>query len=225
MQGIAQIEFCLQLPQDNTNSFSTTNNNKSDNNSSGTSQSNISSHTTPTTPIYQHGPELPSIVTAWTTTSHQEHKAISRRDLHKIIEASFQNNKDMHQQPHPTQPNITPLSPAILAAILHPGKIYIHATTYRGNFLLTENQNEFNTLHALHESCTIVSYPNGSTPTHYYKSIQNTINQIVSNIQYTLFQELLFSQYAGEAQSAISSSDFTNDTIRQINKLNLQFTH
>ena len=179
----------------------------------------------PATPLYQHGPELPSVVTAWTTASLQECKAMSTRDLHKIIEASFQYNKNMHQQPHITQNNTTPLPPAILAALSHPRTNHTHATTYRGNFSFTEDQNEFNTLIALHDPCTIVSNPNGGTPTIDYKSIQNTINEIVSNIQYTLFQELLFAQYVGKARSAINSSDFTSETIKQIKQLKLQFTH
>ena len=221
----ACVEFCLHLPQDTINPFNTTDTNNSDNNFEETSTCNTPYYANPTSPIYQNAPDLPSLVNAWTTALQQEQTAMSTKELHSIIEASFRYNKHMHQQSNPTQDTTIPPPQTILAALSHPGNSHTHATTYRGNFSLAENQDKFNTLLAIDDPCTVVSNPNGGTPTLNHKSVQCTINTIVSSIQYILFRELLFSQYVGKDRSNINSSEFTNDTINQIKHLQLQFTH
>ena len=233
----ARIEFCLHLPQDNVNPFTTSEDTDSDPDSEPEEASGHSNaNTTLATPPNQETLRPPPVMTAWTTASSQERNAMSTEDLHKIIEASIWYNKQMSNQPHPITniPHSTsgtrlsvgiPPSPSILAALSHPGNNHTHATTYRGNFSFTEHQDEFNTLLELADPCTIISNPNGGTATLDYKSVQTSINGIISSIHYILFRELLFSQYVGKARSDINSSEFTNDIIRQIKRLKLQFCH
>ena len=116
-------------------------------------------------PPYQNAPDLPSLINAWTTASQQEQTAMSTKELHSIIEASFRYTKHMHQQSNPTQDTTIPPPQSVLAALSHPGNSHTHATTYRGNFSFTENQDEFNTHLAINDPCTVVSNPNGGTPT------------------------------------------------------------
>jgi hypothetical protein len=233
----ACIEFCLHLPQDNVNPFTTTEDTDSDPDSepeevSGHSNANTTLATLPT----QEALRPPPVMTAWTTVSSQEWIAMSTEDLHNIIETSLWYNKQMSNQPHPITniPHSTsgarvsvgiPPSPSILTALSHPGNNHTHATTYRGNFSFTKHQDKFNTLLKLADPCTIISNPNSGTSTLDYKSVQTSINGIISSIHYNLFWELLFSQYVDKARIDINSSEFTNDTIRQIKLLKLQFCH
>ena len=231
----ARIEFCMHLPQGNINPYTTTEDTDSDSDNEPVAPL-VNPTTTLATSLNQQAPKPPHLVTAWAIASDQERSAMSTNDLHNIIEASVQYNKQIGNQfPHTT--NVpqsftgtrgvfgAPLSSSILAALSHPGNNHTHATTYRGNFSFVECQNKFNALLAITDPCTIFSNPNGGTVTLDYKSVQNSINTIISGIHYILFRELLFSQYVGKARSDINSSEFTSDTIRQIKRLKLQFSH
>ena len=233
----ARLEFCVHLSQDTINPFTTTTDIDSDNDyDDDTVTGNNPSPTQFTPSPNPPANQLPILLTNWNTASQKARKELSNEDLHNIIEASLRHHNNLaHPTPSilqtPSYPpetlhsGSTPFSPAILAALSHPGTSHTHATTYRGNFSFTEDQDDFNILLAIDDPCLIISNPNGGTPTLDYTSVQATINSFINTIQYTLFCELLFSQYVGKAQSDINSSEFTSDTIRQIKRLRLHFTH
>jgi hypothetical protein len=207
----AWLEFCVHLSQDTINSFITTTDINSDNDyDNNTAIGNNPSPTLFKPSSKSLASQLPILLTTWNTASKQARKEMSTEDLHNIIEASLRyHNNIAHPTPSiqqtPSYPPETlhsgsaPFSPAILAALSHPGTSHTHATTYCGNFSFTEDQDEFNILLAINDPCIIISNPNGGTFTLDFTSVQATINSFINTIQYTLFHELLFSQYVGKA--------------------------